>query len=254
MHLHRDRLPVVPSAGRPPGEPAGRRVHRLLRPLPLFDGVLGHDDEGPFDDGFVVSQAAGTAVFEAGQPARALYVIVQGRVHLQVGSGAAIRTVATLERGDSVGLAALLLDDLYPLTATAADDALLVGLPTETIRRTIERHPVVAARLIGDMGAKLARIIRELGGAARRTARARVARMLLELNRTLTDDGADLCYDEPKRKIAARLAMTPETLSRELNALAAQGLIESRRTRVRVLDAPGLARAAADIGATGAPA
>jgi CRP-like cAMP-binding protein len=252
MHLHPDRLPAGPSTGRPPGEPGGRRVHRLLRSLPLFDGLLGPDDEALFDDAGVVSLAAGAVVFEAGQPAQTLYVIVQGRVRLQVGPGVAMRTVAMLERGETVGLAALLPDDLYTLTAAAADEVLLVGLPGATIRRTIERHPVVAVRLIAEMGAKLARIIRELGGAPPRTARARVARMLLELNRTTVDDGSELAYDEPKRVIAARLAMTPETLSRELNALAALGLIESRRTRVRVLDATGLARAAADATGGGA--
>ena len=46
--------------------------------------------------------------------------------------------------------------------------------------------------------------------------------------------------------------MTPETLSRELHALAELGTIESRRTRFRVLDAAALANAAEDRGAPAA--
>ena len=109
----------------------------------------------------------------------------------------------------------------------------------------LARHPAIGARLVGDMGAKLARFVRDIGGFTQRTARARVARLLYDLHRDAAD-GAEIAFGEPKRMIASRLAMTPETLSRELHALAAAGLIDSRRTRFRVLDEAGLARAAED--------
>jgi CRP-like cAMP-binding protein len=229
----------------PPGEPDVRLAARLLCRLPLFDGVLDEQTVAPIAGAVVLSVPAGTVLFEAGRPAETLYVVVEGRVRLTLGRWPGARILAVMGRGDTIGLAALLRGDLYPVTAVVADDAQLVGLPAATIQRLLAEHPAIAARLIGDMGAKLARFVRDIGGFTQRTARARVARLLCDLHRDLPTD-PDIGFGEPKRLIASRLAMTPETLSRELHALAAAGLIESRRTRFRVLDAEGLARAAED--------
>jgi CRP-like cAMP-binding protein len=256
MHLHLERARATTS---PPGPAApaeadaeadARRAVRLLSHLPLFEGVLPEGTLGPFADAGVRQAAAGTVLFEAGQAAETLYVVIVGKVRLMLGQDPVSRVLAVMGRGDTIGLAALLRGDLYPVTATVAEDATLVALPAAAIQRAIAEHPSIAARLIGDMGAKLARFVRDIGGFTQRTARARVARMLLDLSREAADDGAEVAFTEPKRAIASRLAMTPETLSRELHALAALGVIESRRTRFRVLDAPGLARAAEDRGAT----
>jgi len=253
MHVHLERARPAGSAVtavEPDRESGARRAIRLLSHLPLFEGVLAADAVGPFVDAAVRQAPAGTVLFEAGQPADTLYVVILGRVRLLLGRGPGARVLAAMGRGDTIGLAALLRGDLYPVTATVVEDAVLVALPAADIQRAIADHPTIAARLIGDMGAKLARFVRDIGGFTQRTAKARVARMLLDLSRDAPDDdGTGIAFTEPKRAIASRLAMTPETLSRELHALAAQGLIESRRTRFRVLDADGLARAGEDAGA-----
>ena len=240
MHLHLDRRPPagpVSRASAAPAEgPPARRAVGLLRQLPLFEGVLGGEAEAALREAQVLEQPAGTVLFSAGEPADRLYVLVEGRVRLMLGQGPSARTLAVLARGDTIGLAALLRGDLYPVGAAVVDDARLVLLPEPTVRRLIAEQPAIAARLVGDMGAKLARVVRDIGGFIPRSARARVARMLHDLHRTAADESGELSYGEPKRVIASRLAMTPETLSRELHALSEQGLIESRRTRVRVLD------------------
>ena len=255
MHLSLDRAGIPGAAPPLAAEAAGdrRQAHavRLLRQLPLFDGVLPAAAESAFADATVLTRDAGTVLFEAGTPAETLYVVAVGRVRLTFGAGpdtGGSRLLGVLGRGDTVGLAALLRGDLYPVTAVVVDDALLVALPAACVQRLMTDHPVIAARLVGDMGAKLARFVRDIGGFTQRSARARVARLLFDLHRSVGDaDTAEIVFGEPKRTIASRLAMTPETLSRELHALAESGLIESRRTRFRVLDAAGLARAADDI-------
>ncbi len=251
MHLDLER--ACPATSPPgPAEPdhgaGAQHAVRLLSHLPLFEGVLSGDDVGPFGDAGVRQVPAGTVLFQAGQPADTLYVVVLGKVRLMLGQGPGARVLAMMGRGDTIGLAALLRGDLYPVTATVAEAATLVALPAAAIQRAMVGHPTVAARLVGDMGAKLARFVRDIGGFTQRTARARVARMLLDLGREAGSDAADIAFTEPKRAIASRLAMTPETLSRELHALSALGLIESRRTRFRMLDAEGLARTAEESG------
>jgi CRP-like cAMP-binding protein len=240
----RAAAPTAASAG-PVVE--GERAARLLATLSLFDGALPLDARAAFVDATVLSRPAGTVLFEAGQPAEVLYVIVFGKVRLKLGSEPGSRVLAVLGRGDTIGLAALLRGDLYPVSAAVVEDAMLVGLPASCVQRLMAEYPVIAARLVGDLGAKLARFVRDIGGFTQRSARARVARLLIDLHRGATSDAereAGVSFVESKRTIASRLAMTPETLSRELHALAEQGLIESRRTRFRVLDEAGLERSA----------
>jgi CRP-like cAMP-binding protein len=232
---------VRPAQGPRAGAEAQHAV-RLLSHLALFEGVLSGQDVGPFADASVRRAPAGAVLFEAGQPAVTLYVIVLGRVGLTPGRAPGAREFAVMGRGDTIGLAALLRGDLYPVTATVVEDATLVALPAAGIQRAMREHPTVAARLIGDMGAKLARFVRDIGGFTQCTARGRVARLLLDLAREAGEAGGEVAFTEPKRAIASRLAMTPETLSRELHALASLGLIDSRRTRFRVLDVAGLVR------------
>ncbi|MFN7643739.1 MAG: Crp/Fnr family transcriptional regulator [Burkholderiales bacterium] len=249
MHVHQDRPPVAVAApldAALPGEPPARRAARLLSGLPLFDGVPEAAFEAPLDGASVLSVPIGTVLFRAGEPAEVLYVVVDGRVRLTLGRPPTARLLATLGRGDTIGLAALLRSDVYPVNASVVEAALLVGLPAGAIRHAIDAHPLFAARLIGDMGAKLARFVRDIGGFTQRTARSRVARLLCDLHRDAPQGCTEIVFDEPKRLIASRLAMTPETLSRELHTLAAQGLIDSRRTRFMVLDAAALAEAAED--------
>jgi CRP-like cAMP-binding protein len=250
MHAETDRIPgtaTLPLRDASVGGPAGRaRAVALLRQLPLFDGVIAPSLEDAFAGADVVSHAAGSVLFEAGQPADALYVVVCGRVRLMLGSGPSTRVLAVMGRGDTIGLAALLRGDLYPVTAVAVDETMLVSLPAATVRHLMEEQPRVAARLVGDMGAKLARFVRDIGGFTQRSARARVARLLCDLHRDARVGGEPVVFAEPKRAIASRLAMTPETLSRELHALAELRMIESRRTSFKVLDVAALERAAED--------
>jgi CRP-like cAMP-binding protein len=246
MDLHTERRSRAPRPSTVAlSEPPERRAMRLLRPLPLFDGV-SLDDERSFVGAAVRACHAGTVLFTAGEPADVLYVTIHGRVRLVLGAEPGGRSLGVMGRGDTIGLAALLRGDLYPVTAVVLDDAMLVALPADTVQRLLAEQPAIAVRLVGDMSAKLARFVRDIGGFNQRTARARVARLLSDLHRDAESAVEDLGFGEPKRVIAARLAMTPETLSRELHALAVAGLIESRRTRFRVLDPGALERLADD--------
>jgi len=128
MHLHLDRRRPAGTAPRVAAaraeDPPARRAVGLLRQLPLFEGVLGGEAETALREAQVVEQPAGTVLFTAGEPADRLYVLVDGRVRLMLGQGLSARMLPVLERGDTIGLAALLRGDLYPVGAAVVEHLL----------------------------------------------------------------------------------------------------------------------------------
>jgi CRP-like cAMP-binding protein len=262
IHLRRDSdAAAEASTAAPPPLPEGVRAGKgaapdrprcatyggqLVSQLPLFSGVGAAELDDVCADASVLRVAANETVFAAGDPAAALYIVVLGRIRLNLGLGAGTRVIALMERGDCIGLAVLLQRGRYPVTAVAAEDSLLVRIPAATVERVMADVPKLASRLVSDMAAKLSNFVKDIGGYTQHSARARVATLLLDLRRDAPDDLNDVGFREPKRLIASRLAMTPETLSRELGALAAEGAIESYRNRFRVVDADALERAATD--------
>jgi len=245
------RLPGSEAAG---GTRADRPEARtasaasLLGHLPLFEGVRADELERAVVGATVLRPRAGERLFAAGDRADALYVVVSGRVRLHLGLHAHDRVIAVMGRGDCIGLAVLLDDSHYPVSAQVGEDSVVVRIDAATVLETLMAHPLVSVRLIRDMGAKLASFVRDIGGYTQQTARGRVAGMLVDLHRRDDSHSGTITFGEPKRLIASRLAMTPETLSRELHALAELGLIESERTAFRVLDLPALERAAENDG------
>ncbi len=75
----------------------------------------------------------GEALFEQGQPARNLYVVVSGSIVLRTGSGRQAVIVENLSAGGVVGWSALRENATTLSTARAAGPAEVVAIPVEPI-------------------------------------------------------------------------------------------------------------------------
>ena len=124
----------------------GMPLPDVLRGLPPFAGIEGDDLRALVRAARRERLAAGTVVFETGDPSSAAYVILQGRVELE--RDGLVRSV--LLAGDIFGELSLIHGTTRSGRAVVSEEALVVVLPAEAVlaaaRRTAERRLTAESR------------------------------------------------------------------------------------------------------------
>jgi CRP/FNR family transcriptional regulator, dissimilatory nitrate respiration regulator len=175
--------------------------------------------------------ARGEALFRQGDPARALFVIEEGRLTLTRHAPDGRRLVLfTARKGDSLAEAALFAE-AYHCDATAESRAVVIEVPKAGLRRLMRAEPRVAAALT----ARLARQVQDLRQRLElrniRNARDRVwHKLLLD-----TATNSVLTLDRPLKEVAAEIGLTHEAFYRALASLAKEGRIRRRGRIIRLM-------------------
>ncbi len=195
--------------------------------------------------------AADEAVFRAGEEARALYVVAEGRVRMSqpTPSGALVVT-DILGPGAMFGAMSSLGEPVHQRTATALVGSCVLQIGQAAFREVMVEQPVVGLRVVDDLAERLSRAQTDLGGQGPDTVEQRVARALLRLAETLGEDrGAQgLLLEVPlsRADLAGLARSTPESVSRVMSRLRREGVIDSGRRWTSILDRGALEERAAD--------
>ena len=172
----------------------------------------------------------GAVLFEEGDDPDFLHVVLEGRVGLQASVPDRGRTMVELFGPGELCLAAAVVLRLpYLATAVALTEIRVLMIPGEVFRDTISRSRELC-QATTELLARHWRLMEDqVVDLKLRSAEARVARFLA---RRIDEGGGEGAppLPEPRTAIAARLGMTPETLSRTLTALDDKG--EVRREAV----------------------
>ncbi len=128
-------------------EPASHSLVKTLRAVPNF---------APLDEAILLEVlgasanlywTTGNTVFEAGDAAEALYIVLSGRVRVVETVEGEQREVAELGAGDYFGENALLEEVTHTRSAMACEETELLVLPKGSFRALLEAKPDLAARL-----------------------------------------------------------------------------------------------------------
>lgn len=184
----------------------------------------------------------GAALFEQRAMPVVLHLLLSGSVGLQARAETDEETMVEIfGAGELLLVPAAVLGLPYPASGIALTDTRALEIPTEAFRTCIAEEPLVARATIELLSRHWRLMMDQLVDLKLRPAERRVARFLAR--RVPEEPGAGPAeLPEPRSAIAARLGMTPETLSRSLTALEAQGLIRVAPRRADVLDRARLLR------------
>lgn len=186
----------------------------------------------------------GELVAAAGEPVNSLTVVASGRLKLtQTSRSGREQVLRTLEAGEFYGELALFTDARYEGDLVAMEETEACLISREAVQAILRAHHDVALRLVAALAQRLAGAEQLIGDLGLRDVGQRLAAELLRLSRE--GQGGSLRLAVPWAEMALRLGTTPESLSRRLKALAAQGLIRQEGARtVVILDAERLRRVA----------
>jgi CRP-like cAMP-binding protein len=212
-------------------------IPTLLARLPLFRG-LGDEQ---------LAQLAGAAqerccgkdevIFNVGEQPSGLFIVTAGLVKEACMSSEGREKILELfDAPQSFGEAALFLDAPYTYYAAALGPTRLLHIDKTPLFEVAFSQPKIAQRLLRVLSKRELALVRDVEAYASRRHVQRVACYLLGRCSEDETDRVDIVLPATKQTIAARLGMTPETLSRNLHDLADAGLITVNGDLIRLLD------------------
>lgn len=204
------------------------RRHHLFSPLPekIFQDVctLANLKRLP---GHVT-------LMHQGDPADRFFLLVSGQVKLHRVTGEGQEHLVEVIRPGQTFAEALLFSHAkaYPVSATALKDSVLVSIEGHHYRTALEDQPQICLAILGTMSIHLHQRLKDIDTLSLANASRRVINFLIQ-ERDLAS--GDVVLQVPKRLVASKLGIQPETFSRILHRLVDAGLIEVQRRTIRIM-------------------
>lgn len=182
-------------------------------------------------------------LFEEGAEPEFVHLVLSGRVGLVASGGTAQEAVIEIfGAGSLLVVPAVILSLPYLVSGVVLAESRILLIRADLFRQALDDEPTLA-RAVVDMQAQHWRLlIEQIKDLKLRDAPQRLAQWLL---RELEGQGGDLIQiSEPKRVVARRLGMSPESFSRAIAALEDGGAIRVDRRSITVVRRSALERAA----------
>lgn len=177
----------------------------------------------------------GQIIFSQGEEGRGFFVVVEGRVKVfKLSFQGKSQILNIVGPGEPVGEVAVFEGSFFPAYAQALEDSRLLYFPRDAFVALIRNNPAMALGMLAVMAKRLRRLTGLVEEISLKEVPGRLAAYLLRL--ADEQGGGEVLLRVTKGQLAEMLGTTPETLSRVLARMSAQGLLEVRGSLVRVLD------------------
>ena len=173
-----------------------------------------------------------------GEPIEHLIVVARGRLKLtQSTTGGREQLLRTLGPGEFLGELALFASAVHEGDLVALDPSEVCLVSRRAVQDLLGRHPDVAVRLVEALARRLTQAERTIADLGLHDVGQRLAGELLRAAASgeQAPGGTRVTLTVPWREIAARIGTTPESLSRRLRVLEAEGVIRQERARTVVI-------------------
>lgn len=170
----------------------------------------------------------GTLLYLEGDRAATCHYLTAGQVKRAVSSadgGEKIIDIAV--PGDLIGLAEVFTCQGFHCRAEAVEPATVIELGKSGLEKAMALDHRLAGRIIAELADRNAELVRDIASTQFYSGGRRVLDFLRQLAGPAAHDGAPVTFELPVRKhlMAARLGLTPETLSRTFRDLSDAGVI-----------------------------
>ena len=185
----------------------------------------------------------GEVVFREGDSSDTCYVVSGGRARaIRSHRDGRTITLATFGPGDIFGELALFEDELRSATVEAIERTSVLGVLGPDMRRLMNEHAEISARLVIALGRRLRETNERLSRQSFQTVQSRVAVVLSQLVEQELADGqrGDVLVTATQADLAQLAGSSRESASRFLAVLERAGVISQGRGRLVVHDSEAL--------------
>ncbi|ABK42985.1 transcriptional regulator, Crp/Fnr family [Magnetococcus marinus MC-1] len=180
--------------------------------------------------------ASGEILFQQGDPFEAFFLVLRGGIKLyRLSADGAEKVIEVIMPGQTFGEAVMFAQgNRYPVTAEALEATVLVAVPSSAYMAMLQRYPEASVGLLKDMSQRLHHLVMEVDRVTLQRARERLLSYLGQ--QVACGNGSSCTLKMPRKVLASRLSMQPETLSRLFRGLKDQGIIAEQGQIITVLD------------------
>lgn len=212
---------------------APTNLEGMLKNSPIFAGISRQQLGWLMSVGEPLRLARHDWLFRRGERSSRIFILLSGYIKLSIpAERGQEKVIEFLSPGDVFGESALLSGHCTIADAQALEVCDLVAFATDDVQAAIARVPTFAQQLLTGLSKRFEALFRDIESVSLRSAAQRVAEYLLSQPRV--GNLAKLPFH--KRAIASKLGLQPETFSRSLQQLAAEGLISVRGAKVVIHD------------------
>lgn len=212
--------------------------------LPLFSEMAEEERDRIFSGSFLQVFPPQLTLFEVGQRADFLHVLVDGLAELYTSVGDRDTTMRIVEPVRSFILAAVITDLPYLMSARTLESSRVLLVPAALLREVVKKDTALMQATMRELAFAYRDLVLALADMKLRQSAERLARYLLQ--NELAGEALGKTQLRPeKRVVASLLGMTPENLSRSFGILGkfgvevkGQQIIISDRTKLESFARP----------------
>jgi CRP/FNR family transcriptional activator FtrB len=225
--------------------PQSSRTIDLLERSPFFQAAGAAAMAEILKPSFTQILPRGAVLFEQGEEPDFVHVLLSGSIGLQATVPQGGKTIVELfGPGEVLLVPAVMLHLPYLASAVAMTEVRVVMIPGDVFRDAVARSHALCRATTLLLARHWRLMVDQVVDLKLRSAEDRVARFVAR--RISEEAGAgEAALPEPRTAIAARLGMTPETLSRTLGGLEAKGRLNRTARGPSVADRQALLSGAA---------
>ncbi|MEO1140520.1 MAG: Crp/Fnr family transcriptional regulator [Pseudomonadota bacterium] len=212
----------------------------LLSHLPPFSRLDRRQIRVILDQATSRRYDAGIAIFDEGAPAERFYMLLDGYVRVvRITSTGEQVTALHIPAGQLLGIAKAIGKASYPATAMTATESLALSWPMHLWDGFVADYDGFATETYKTVGDRVSEMNNRIVEMATQQVEQRVANALLRLiNQTgrKVSDGIEIDFPITRQDLSELTATTLHTVSRLLSAWEKQGMVQSKRKRIKVCD------------------
>jgi CRP-like cAMP-binding protein len=179
-------------------------------------------------------------IFFEGDPSSWLGVVLEGRVKMiKHSEGGKDVVLDLIMPGEMLGEVAAFNGEPYPATAQAMEPTVVASIHRDDYLRLLKQYPALALRVMEELGHRLREAQELIKSMALERVERRIARILLKLAATAgssKEDGIVIEMPLTRQDIAEMAGTTVETAIRTMSKFRKQGLVQTKRGRVIILE------------------
>ncbi len=185
-------------------------------------------------------------IFQQGDSAERFYLVLSGQVKLLRLLPEGQEKLVEVIPFNHTFAEALIFNQqpFYPVSAQAVQGCELISFDAETYLGLLKQNSEACLAVMATMSMRLHKDLQEIENLTLQNAENRLMLFLVRHSKRSGANSGELTLDVPKRTLASRLSIQPETFSRLIKKMNSEGIIEESRGLINI---PDLAKLYANI-------